>query len=202
MKNLKMLGLGVLAAATLMAFTAVGTASATVICKTNTSPCSEKYPAGTEIKASLSGTSTMTTTEGTVLDTCSGGSLTGSTKTSGSANETVGGPVTAANLTWTNCTEPTVTLKGGETETHSLSGTSNGTYTASGFEVTINTTIFGSCLFSVEAGRDIGTVTGGAPAVVDINAVITRKSGLCPSTVKWVGTYKVTSPTPLYVKES
>jgi hypothetical protein len=199
---IKAAGLAALVAAALVVLGGAGTASATVICKTNTNPCSEKYPAGTEIKASMTGSASMTTTEGTVLDTCSGGELTGKTANSGSAAETVRGLVPATNLTWSNCTNTVDTLAGGETETHAITGTVNGTYTASGFEVTVNTGLLGSCVFTAGQGTHIGTVTGGLSATVDVIAVITRKTGLCPSTAKWVTTYNVTSPTPLYVEPS
>src|SRR5690349_2809657 len=195
-----MLVLAALALLVGMAIAGAASASATVLCKTNTSPCSEKYPAGTEIKAWMSGTNTLATTEGTTLDTCSGGDLAGPTKTAGSATETVGGPVSA--LTWTSCTEPTVTISLGQTETHWSSG-SNGLYTSGGgTQVTVNTTVVGSCVFTIPSGSTIGTVTGGATATVDINAAVTRVSGLCPSTVKWVGTFQVTSPSPLYIEPS
>jgi len=160
--------------------------------------------AGTTITASLSGTATLTTTEGTVLDTCSGGEVKGKTSNAGGATETVKGNIEA--LTWTNCTEPTTTLSKGGLEIHYTSGL-NGTVTAisSNFgaasEVTVNTTIFGSCVFTIATGGTIGTLTGSTTtnAMFDINAVATRKSGLCPSSAKWVGTYKVTSPNPLHV---
>jgi hypothetical protein len=152
-----------------------------------------------QIKASLSGTATLTTTEGTVLDTCSGGEVNGSTTNSGSATETVKGNITA--LTWTNCTEPTATTKLGGLEIHYTSGL-NGTLTAgAASEVTVNTTFFGSCVFTIPTGGTIGTLTGSTStnATFDINAVAKRVSGLCPETTRWVGTYKVTSPSPLWV---
>ena len=61
---------------------------------------------------------------------------------------------------------------------------------------------FGSCVYTAGTGTHIGTVTGGPTATVHVNAVVTRVEGLCPASAKWVATYTVTSPTPLYVKES
>jgi hypothetical protein len=209
MKYLKTFGLALVAALALMAFVGAGSASATVICKTNTTPCSEKYPAGTEYKASLAvGTSMkLTTTEGTTLNTCAAATLTGKTENLGSATETVRGPVAATGLTFSNCSAGTVTTtEGGVTETHSITGTANGTYTAKGFKITVNTP-FGPCTYTGGSATHIGTVTGGAPATVDVNAVVTRLSpdpdaGICPASARWQATYTVTSPNPLYVKES
>jgi hypothetical protein len=204
MKYLKTFGLALIAALTLTAFVGAGSASATVICKTNTTPCSEKYPAGTEYKASLAiGTSMrLTTTEGTTLNTCTAATLTGKTENLGSATETVRGPVAATGLTFSNCVSGTVTTtEGGVTETHSISGTSNGTYTAKNFKISVGT-VFGTCVYTAGTGTHIGTVTGGAPATVDVAAVVSLVSGFCPSSAKWAATYTVTSPNPLYVKES
>jgi hypothetical protein len=209
MKYFKMLSLAMAAAVALMALGGAGTASATVICKTNTIPCSEKYPAGTEYKASLStGTSMkLTTTEGFTLNTCTASTLTGKTENVGSGTETVHGPIPAFGLTFTNCSAGTITvIEGGDTETHAISGTSNGTYTARKFRVTLNT-FLGPCNYTAGAATHIGVVTGGAPATVDVNAVVTRVSpdpdtGTCPSSARWQATYTVTSPSPLYVKES
>ena len=199
MKHVKMLGLAVVAAMALMALVGAGTASATALYSGAT-----KLGAGTEIQATLSGTATLTTTEGTVLVTCTGGEVKGKTTNSGGAAETVKGTVEKAGLTWAGCTEPVVTLAGGSLEIHHITGTVNGTLTGSGFEVTVDTTIFGSCIFTLTAGTHLGTLTGTGigDATMHINAVVSRKSGLCPATEKWVGTYKVTKPTPLHVTAS
>jgi len=204
MKHVKMIGLAAMTAMALMAFIGASAASATELYSGATT-----LGVGTEINASLSGTASLTTTEGTVLDTCTGGEVKGKTTTAGGAAATVKGDLSA--LTWTNCTEPTVTLALGGLEVHHTSGV-NGTVTSTTSskgvtsEVTINTTIFGSCVFTIASGATIGTLTGttaaGSQATFDINAVATRKSGLCPASAKWVGTYKVTKPVPLHVTAS
>jgi hypothetical protein len=196
MKHMKIVGLVAVAAMALMAF--ASSASATELYSGATT-----LGSGTVIKASLTGTATLTTTEGTVLDTCSGGEVNGKTTNGGGAAATVTGNITA--LTWTNCTEPTVTTKLGGLEIHHITGTKDGTLTAgAGSEVTVQTTIFGSCVFTIPTGGDIGRLTGSTTttATFDINAVATRVSGLCPSTTRWVGTYTVTTPSPLHVTAS
>jgi|SRR5690349_2522323 len=197
MKYLKMLGLAALAAMAVMAFISAGTASATEVYSGATT-----LKSGTELKSSLSGSATLTTTEGTVLDTCAGGEVNGKSSNNGSATETV--KYIIILIHWTECIEPTLTIKVGTLEIHWTSGL-NGTVTAgTASEVTVNTTIFGSCVFTIPTGGTIGTLTGSTSgnATFDVNATATRVSGLCPSTTKWVGTYKVTSPSPLHVTAS
>jgi len=198
MKHLKVFGLAAVAAMALMAFVGASTASATALYSGAT-----KLGAGTVIEASLTGgTATLTTTEGTVLDTCTGGGVTGKTSNAGGAAETVKGTISA--LTWSGCTEPTTTLKTGGLEIHYTSGL-NGTLTSTGgTEVTISTTIFGSCVFTIGAGGTIGTLTGSTTsnAVLHVNATATRLSGLCPASAKWAGTYTVTNPKTLHVTAS
>jgi hypothetical protein len=210
MKHLKILGLTVVAAVAMMALGGAGTASATALYSG-----ASKLAAGTEIVASLSGTATLTTTEGTVFQTCSDGQIKGNTTNAGGPAETVKIAVEKTGFIWKQCTEPTSTLAGGTLEMHWTSEI-NGTVTGSGFEVTINTTIFGSCIFTLPPGTTLGTFTG-APfkvknskgeeeevrdAVIHINTTIVRKSGLCPASERWVGSYNITTPTPLHTTAS
>jgi hypothetical protein len=188
-KHLKIIGLAAIAAMALMAVIA-SSASATALYSGTT-----KLGAGTELDATLSGTATLTTTENVTLDTCTEGTVGGKTSNAGSATETVKGSVAAASVIWNKCTFTTDTLKGGELEIHWSEG-QNGTLTGSGFEVTINTGLFGTCTFTLGTSKvHMGTVTGATTgdATIDINTVATRLSGLCPTTAKWVGTYKITN---------
>jgi len=205
MKYLKILGLAAVAAMALMAF--AGSASATVLRST-----SGILPAGTEIDASLkAGTSaSLTDTAGHTLVTCTASTVKGKTANAGSATETVKGTVEKANLTFgtetTKCTVTVTTTEGGELEIHWISGTTNGTLTAKGFKIDINTVLFGVCTYIAGEGIDLGTLTGSTTgeATMDINAVVKLVSGggICEPTAKWVGTYTVTTPKPLWVEES
>jgi hypothetical protein len=193
MKYLKILGLAAVAAMALMAMVA-SSASATVLESGST-----KLVVGNELKASIAtGTSaSLTTTEGTLLNTCTGSTVTSKITNAGGASATVVGSVATAALTWSGCKETVDTVAGGELEIHWTSGL-NGTVTGKGFKVTVATP-FGSCVFTTGAATTLGTFTGtsAGDASLDINAVVTRETGLCPSSAKWVGTYTVTSPTPL-----
>ncbi|HEX5592860.1 MAG TPA: hypothetical protein VFX35_05885, partial [Solirubrobacterales bacterium] len=155
------------------------------------------------------GTATLTTTGGILLDTCTGGGVHGTTANTGSATETVRGTVAKTGVTWFPCTKTTDTLEGGELEIHWISGTKNGTVTGKGFLVTVEVAaeLGGSCSYTlgttmVDLGTLIGSTTG--DATLAINAVVkigTGQSILCPTSAKWVANYTVTTPTPLHVTE-
>jgi hypothetical protein len=204
MKYLKILGLAAVAAMALMAF--ASSASATRLYK----EAGTHLPIGTEIHATLkTGTSAkLTDTEGHVLDTCTSSTIFGKTTTTGSATETVKGLVEAKNLIWGTATTPcsvgTTTTEGGELEIHSIAGTTNGTLTAKNFKVSINTVLFGTCVFTAGEGTHMGELKGNTTgnATMVVNAIVKKISGICNSTGNWVAEYTVTTPTKLWVEES
>jgi hypothetical protein len=206
MKYVKILGLAAVAAMALMAFGA-GTASATKLCtEANTTACAKDEPVGTVIEATMkAGTSSiLETTGGSTLDTCTGMDLTGKTENTNETGKPVGVTVTA--LTWTGCTFPTATTALGTLDISHIAGTDNGTLVATGTEVTINTGFFGACTYGAPAtGLHLGTVTGGNPASITINALVPltkNESGLCPAEARWTGSFTVTKPTPLYASHN
>jgi hypothetical protein len=197
MKYLKMLGLTAVAAMAVMAFVGAGTASASKICSTTTDPCTSPWANGTVIDFSLAESATLETNptsgEPIVLDTCTGGTVKGSLE-QGTATATAKGTVTAANLQWSGCTFTTDTITGGTLEIHKISGTSNGTVTASGFTVTVNTGLFGSCTFITGNAKDLGESKEGINPSMTINTLVTRETGLCPAEVRWTAKYTLTEP--------
>jgi hypothetical protein len=86
----------------------------------------------------------------------------------------------------------------GGLEIHSSAGTSNGTLTANKeISWTFNTALFGSCVYGWRAGDDIGTITEGKPATLDVNTTIFKRSGsnlFCPETGNLVGSFTLTEP--------
>jgi hypothetical protein len=207
MKYLKMLGLAALAAAALMAFVGAGTASGTVICKTEpiagVCPAGWTYPVGTEGTATLeAGTSSLLeTTGGELLVTCSESTAKSTLKEPGSAATTVKSGV--STLVFAKCTNMAVTLAGGSAELHWIPGTNNGTLTTIGTEVTVN--ILGvSCIYGSGAGLDVGTTVGGNPGSLTLNVVFPRIGGpfVCPATARYTGKYTATSPKNAWVAES
>jgi hypothetical protein len=104
-------------------------------------------------------------------------------------------------LSFTNCTEgPTVVIRSlGELSVDWTNGY-NGTVTSTG--ATIIASIEGEiCSYKTEQTH-IGTITGGTPATMHLEASIPRHGGsvLCgESPAKLTGSYKVTTPTALFV---
>lgn len=212
MKYLKILGLAIVAAAALMAIVGAATASATVLCDSATNPCSEKWEAGAqlEFKVKANTVGRWGPTNGETLVECGAGILKGNPSTGG-ASETVTVSINGeSELNWNNgCGGGVVTktLEGGKLEIHSISESSNGTVTATGFSFT--TTFFGvSCVYSFAVATDLGTLTGSATgdAVLDINSVFSKKEGgfLCPTSVTWVEEFTQVGPsgTGLFVEPS
>jgi len=203
MKYLKMLALTAVAAGALMAFIGAGTASASKLCSTTADPCpaGQSWPANTVLDFTIpaGASANLVDTSGeTTLDTCTGSTVKGPITNAGSATETVTGSV--EELTWTNCNFPTNTITKGKLEVHKIIGTSNGTVTADGeFRVTINTVLFGKCIYAVTNGQSLGDLTEGNPAVFHANAIAElirtpEDNGFCPETARWTATYTLTSP--------
>jgi hypothetical protein len=199
MKHLKTLGLAVIAAAALMAIAGTGTASATVLCSTTASPCPEaqKYPVGTRIGFSLaSGTSLRWVNGGTTLETCKEAVLKSDITNAGSATSTVKSE--NKTLSFNQCNFANGFTKLGALEIHNISGTSNGTVTATG-EIgwTFVNPLFGSCVYGWTTSGVIGTITEGKPATLDLNTGIVRLSGsnvACPENGTLEGSLTQTEP--------
>jgi len=201
MKHVKTLGLAAVAAAALMAFAGAGTASAeTNLCSTTTTPCTSEVPAGTVLDFSLApGTSAkQTTTDGkTTLQTCTASTIKMQLATATPPT----GPIT--ELTWgtagTPCTFPAKATQLSNLAFDRIVGTDNALITADG-EIklfTVNTVLFGSCVYGVTSGTQLGTFTGGKPAAFDLNAVAKKLTGseaACPETSKVTASYVLTEP--------
>jgi hypothetical protein len=211
MKYLKMLGLAAVAAAALMAIAGSGTASATVLCHSTSTPCVEKWEgAQLEFKVKAGTEGVWADTDGEPKVSCTEGILKGKPSTGG-ASATVTMTVNGeSEFNWNNgCSGGIVTktLEGGNLEIHAISGSDNGTVTATGFKFT--TTFLGaSCIYGFPEARDLGTLTASSTgdAVLDISSVFTKIEGsfICPLTVSWNEQFTQTGPsgTALYVEPS
>ena len=186
MKFVKMLGLLAVAAAALMAFAGVASAT-TVTSDSGTTPT---------IHAESEGSTTL---HGVVDITCNNSTVQGAVSTHGTG-VTAGGAI--SSLTFTNCGNNDVSVKkAGSLEVHALAG-GNGTLTSSGAEISIQVTSLGiTCVFTTNSTH-IGTVTAGKNATMHIDsAAIPRTGGsvFCGSSGEWTGSYSVNSPTNLSV---
>ncbi|MDQ2631223.1 MAG: hypothetical protein M3Y75_09695 [Actinomycetota bacterium] len=190
MKFLKMLGLAAVAAMALTAFTA-GSASATTL-----EVGGVTQNKAVTIEASLaSGTSAvLSRTDGSLANTCTTSTVKGSTTVF--TGTTVTGPI--SSLTFSNCTRPVTVHKAGTLHVAHIAGTTDGTVTSSGAEVTVGSP-FGTLTCVTGTGVDIGRLTGKAAgsATMDINAVL--NCGFLVPSAKWAGTYTITSPAGLGV---
>lgn len=192
MKHLKMLGLAAVAAAALTAFVGAGTASATTL---------------TGLKGAVLGTGSSIhgVSEGIVKWTTEFKNIecrsTLGMTTSNETGASVSGRVETLTLEECNC-EAKV-LKGGTLSIAWTSG-SNGTVSSSGLEFTATcSTIFGNvhCIY-VSNGSDLGTLTGGTTARLDITSGSIPRlptSPLCGEIAYWDAIYKIDSPDTLNV---
>ncbi|MGN6203257.1 MAG: hypothetical protein ACTHNY_12765 [Solirubrobacterales bacterium] len=194
MKHVKMLGLLVMAAASLMAF--AGSASAASVL---TSPAGTNLAVGSTIEATLEKGNSATLKAG-IEDTCTVSSVTGTVGTNNTehAKGTIG-EGTPKGLQFSSCTKDTTTIKSGE-----LTIADNGTVTAFNNEVTVNDTALGiSCVYGGgTTGTALGTLTGGSPAKLVVSTTKLKKisgSFFCASEGTWTANYLVTNPTSLFV---
>jgi len=194
MKHLKIFGLAAIAAMALMAV-AASSASATELYNGST-PLSEGSILDFSIPSGKS--AVLVDTSGNALDTCTGSTVKG--RLTGTATGVI------EELTWTGCTFTTKTINAGKLEVVWTSGTNGEVKSDAQIEVTINTGLFGSCIYGVASGTSVGTLTtfSSGAASFDANAVATRfgTNFACPATSRWTGTYTSTEPGNLRVESS
>lgn len=196
MKHLKMLGLLAVIAAALMAF--AGTASAS----TATSPKGTVYTG--IYKAEVEGSVKLDGSFVTVQ--CNQSIIEGKVEQHGSG-VTTGGKI--STMDFSSCNYSVTVLKAGSLEAHQTGGKgtdADGTVTSSGLELTIHTSV-GACTFTTN-NTDVGTGTltssdtTGGNATLDIaTSAIPRTGGsfLCGASGILTGSYKVVTPSTLYI---
>jgi len=208
MKQFKMLGLAAVAALGLMAMVGAGTASATELCSTNTSPCTgTMYPAGTVVSAQLKAGTVANLTNPISNVICQKSTTAGKTTNTGEKGVAVTG--TIESLTFTECKTASgvactvKTLNIPYSASITATGSGNGTLTVTsggtgnpGATVVCGTLI--NCSFST-ASAVLG-VTGGGPAIAKANAIaLTPSGGICPLESHWDAEYEVKEPNPLFI---
>lgn len=193
----------VIAAALMLLGACMGTAGATVLCTEAKSPCPKDVPAGTSITMSLSTKSAIfETTSGTVLNTCTGTTIKGTTSNTGGKGTAVKG--SASEWTFSGCTKETKMVAPGELEITHIAGTHNGTVRARNYQITVNGLFVNeSCIYGAGAGLQLGTLVGGSPATLSISTLVGRQPGggpFCPAEARWTTAYKVDQPNPLFIE--
>lgn len=192
----KILGLAVLAMASIAAF--AGSASATTL----TSPAGTTVPGGTKFKASSGGI----LTEGELSITCNNSVLEGLLENPGSEMSTV--RIGLTEWTLTECGNHTLTVvKRGDLEIHTdtASADGNGTVTSTGAEITTLThnVFLGTmhCIGFTE-NTHFGTLTGSknregktAELNLEVTEVPAKEThALCEETLTLTGIYKFNTP--------
>lgn len=194
MKHLKMLGFAAVAAFALSASLAAGSASATVLCKTATSPCTETWPLGTKLDFGLEGTGVWEDPFNIKFQECTSATFrTQSTNTVGASIN-----MKVETIHWGNpestCTRETLVLVLGEMKVEWISGTANGTLKDTGSRWTV-----GECTYGFTEGNLLGTIKGGKPATIEINATVLPITGSCTVKYRWTAKFGI-SPSPLYIE--
>ena len=194
MKYVKMLGLLAVAAAAMMAF--AGVASATTVTS----------PAGTTYTSTVKASAGSTELHGEAFSvSCASSTVEGKVESHG-AGITIGGNIDS--LVFASCNFPVTVLKAGSLEVHEKQGGNGfvGTLTSTGAEITIHGPFGINCLYKTNA-TDIGTLTGSgttkATAKLDIDSSLIPRTGdsaFCGANGEWTGSYTVNTPDYLDVE--
>ena len=200
MKHLKMLGLAVMAALALIAIAGAGSASATVLCDENATPCPEakRWNVAQVFETTLE-TANIVFNAGLYNIECPETTMEGSLSNEGGAGNVI---IELEKITFGGCNCPITVVKTGSMSVEHTVGTMNGKLTTANIELTWNCMGMGHCIYGE---GPFGTLTGGATGTLDVNATMTRVKGAppgCPATVSWKGNYKVLTPKPVYVSEA
>ncbi|HEX5990077.1 MAG TPA: hypothetical protein VFY75_07685 [Solirubrobacterales bacterium] len=111
---------------------------------------------------------------------------------------TAGGKL--SSLTFSECSNTVTVLSAGSLEIHATSE-GKGTVTSSGAKITIHGPFGINCLYET-SNTDVGTLTGGTPAKIDVDSALIPRTGdsvFCGSSGEWTGSYTVATPANLQV---
>jgi hypothetical protein len=169
-----------------------GTASASVLCKTASNPCTGgTFGSPLELKLKTNTLSTFTTPNPT--NSCQEVVIQGEITTAPEKGVTLAGPVT--KLSFGGCAGPVTVSEKGSFSVHYTEG-NNGTLTLEGFQFTdgvLGCVLTGPTSLALSAG-EMGSAVVSSPLI--------KKSGVfCPEKVTWDAEFTVTAPEPLYVSE-
>jgi hypothetical protein len=189
MKNLKRLSFAAMTAVALAAL--VGSAAANPVV---TSPANVEY------------TGTVTATaEGSVLVQAVVANFTCTTSTLGGKVETnnttkASGKLTTVDFSGCDGTFHPAATGSFEIVPTGATGSGQGIFKGSGTELTV-ATLGVSCVYGTAAGTTLGTLTGGNPAILIINAQLPKISGgfLCANPASMSGSYSITTPKPMLI---
>jgi hypothetical protein len=186
-------------AATATLFTSAAPASATVLCKTATEPCTSAWAAGTTLQTSLKSGTQFTLEAGFTTITCTETSMKGEVTNAGPGGNVSG---TITSISFGGCGSVTVDVLTSNGTFSIAAGTGgNGTLALTGVEVTFASSGI-SCVYGFGQTGTPTTISGGAMASIPGEMNVPKLSGgfSCASPAKWKAPLTVTSPEPLYVE--
>jgi hypothetical protein len=211
MRNLKMLGLAVVAALALTALLGASSASAERLCKVEgPKDClGQYYPVGTKIHAQLKPGTKLSITYGFVTQSCKASTLDAElTDAGGDPTAELNTEVTAAvtGFTMQECTYPWTAESLG-TLRLTWAGNSKQYYNEEGLRLAYKGPE-GTCVMRGAGENADGShrlpgkyLLGGAPATIsEVNTEYQKVSGTlaCPKAMFLTAEYEVTTPTPLF----
>lgn len=202
MRPVRNFALAVFAAGVSLALGGAATSSATVLC---TVPVSEgcatanfDYNTGTKLVAASESELIFTDEGGLQSNKCKSSALEVETTNTGGEGEAVKAAV--GKLTFETCTSTTKVPAYGTLEFTWIPATNHGIISGQKTKITIS--IAGAdCVYVTEG--ELGTLTGGGTATIDLQGSLKRVEGpfTCPAKLVWSGKYTVSSPSPLYVSK-
>jgi hypothetical protein len=198
MKHLKMLGLAAMIAVGLAAFFAAGPASATVLCKTATNPCTEKWPIA-QFDFSLQGTGVWEDPFEIKFQECTSATFTTQSTSEFGASISMAVPRVYWGNPESTCTRTTDVLTKGEMYVEWIEGTANGTLKDTGTSWTV-----GECTYGFMEKNLLGTIKGGKPATLEINATVLPLTGGCTLKYRWTAKFGISNglSSSLYIEKS
>jgi len=192
-RYVKILGLAAVAAMAIMAFAGAGSASATVLCKENASPCPEEKRY--EAEDTLTGTAENTLITASPTITCTHSATTAEVTEPGGEGEPVTGTITA--LSFTGCKADTifnpncvVSVNGLPYHAEVTGSGGNGTIVVGGASAGVVCAGVINCVFGNELFEL--PLAGGNPAKITAsNVFLEKESGfLCPGEGRWDAAFK------------
>jgi hypothetical protein len=199
MRNLKRLGLVLTATVVVTSCIGLGTASGTVLCATNTTPCASKLGVGTKIAATLKTGTKWILKAGFATVEASESAFSGTTVTPGGLTETVSVPLSSTTITSSGGCTVTV-IKPGELEFHYVLGLL-WKITKKNFEYKVSC-LGVECTYGGVAGENTSGESGSPAVLKAVEVPVSKVAGgiLCANPAKWTAQYTLTSPSTLYVK--
>lgn len=185
MTQLRRITASAFAAAAILLIVGAGSASATTM---EVGGVTQNKSVDINLRLAIGTSTVLSLTNGSLANTCTVSRMRGATQSPFSGTTVA---TWANTLSFESCTRPVTVHSAGALRVQYISGTTNGTVSSSGAEVTVGSPI-GTLTCNTGLGADLGTLTGssGGWAYLDVNAVL--NCGFLAPSASWIGTYETT----------